>query len=175
MSTSDTSPAAPPVAIVGAGIAGLAVAWELFRRQVPFVVLEQARRPGGVILTEHVDGFTIDAGPDSLLVQKPAAIALCRELGLGERLIPTLEPRTAYILRGGRLHPLPEASVLGIPTRLWPLAATGLFTMRGKLRMGLELAVARRRDDADESIGSFMRTCRADRTIAPVCLWITRL
>jgi oxygen-dependent protoporphyrinogen oxidase len=148
-----------PVAIVGGGIAGLAAAYELHLRRVPFVLFERAPRAGGVILTEEIDGFTIDAGPDALLVQKPAAVALCQELGLGPRLFPTKTPRTAFIVRNRRLHPLPEASVLGIPTRLAPLAATPLFSLPGKLRMGLEIVLPRRRlaRDEDESIGAFIR------------------
>jgi len=104
-----------------------------------------------------VDGYTIDGGPDSLLVQKPEAIALCREIGLGDRLITTKPPRLAFIQRAGRLHPLPAHSVLGIPTRIGPFVGTGLFTWAGKLRMASELFVPARRDDSDESIGSFMR------------------
>ncbi len=146
-----------PVVVVGGGIAGLSVAYELRRQGAPFLLLERAPAPGGVIVTDHVEGYTIDGGPDSLLVQKPAAIELCRELGLGDRLFPTLPPRKAFIYRGGRLHPLPEASVLGIPTRLTPLATTPLFSMPGKLRMAVELFVPRRTDGADESIGGFMR------------------
>jgi oxygen-dependent protoporphyrinogen oxidase len=119
-------------------------------------VLEAERRPGGVIRTESIDGFVIDAGPDALLIQKPAALNLCRELGLGDRLSPTLTPRTAFVLRGGRLIPLPEASVLGIPTRVGPFVTTRLFSWPAKLRMGMELVVPARRDAADESIGSFM-------------------
>ena len=144
------------VAIVGGGIAGLATAYELSRRGVSFVVLERSARAGGVIFSEQIDGFTIDGGPDALLIQKPEAIALCRELGLGERLISTKPPRLAYIQRAGRLHALPAASVLGIPTRLGPFVRTTLFSWSGKLRMGRELFIPPRRDAADESIGAFM-------------------
>ena len=142
--------------VIGGGIAGLSTAYELSRRRRTFVVLEQAARAGGVIYSEEIGGFTIDGGPDSLLIQKPHAIALCEELGLGGRLVPTKTPRIAYIQRGGRLYPLPAASVLGIPTRVRPFLETGLFTWPGKIRMGAELFVARRADDGDESIGSFM-------------------
>jgi oxygen-dependent protoporphyrinogen oxidase len=144
------------VAIVGGGIAGLATAFELSRRGVSFLILERASRAGGVIFSEEVEGFTIDGGPDSLLIQKPEAIALCREIGLGDRLVSTTPPRVAYIQRGGRLHALPAASVLGIPTRIGPFARTTLFSWAGKLRMGAELFVPSRRDDTDESIGAFM-------------------
>ena len=96
-----------------------------------------------MILSEDIDGFTIDGGPDALLVQKPDGIALCQELGLGDRLVPTKPPRLAYIQRGGRLHPLPASSVLGIPTRIGPFVRTGLFSWAGKMRMGAELFVPR--------------------------------
>jgi oxygen-dependent protoporphyrinogen oxidase len=143
------------VVVAGGGIAGLSTAYELSRTGVSFVVLEAGPRAGGVIFSEQIDGFTIDGGPDALLVQKPDGIRLCEELGLGPRLVSTRPPRLAYILRGGRLHALPPASVLGIPTRVEPFLRSGLFTWRGKLRMGAEWFVPPRRDVTDESIGAF--------------------
>jgi oxygen-dependent protoporphyrinogen oxidase len=151
-----SSAISPDVIIVGGGIAGLATAYELHRRAVPFLLLERASRLGGVILNEEVDGFTIDAGPDALLIQKPEGIKLCRELGLGDRLVSTKPPRLAYIQRAGQLYPLPAASVLGIPTRVGPFVRTHLFSWPGKMRMGAELLVPARRDGGDESIGAFM-------------------
>jgi protoporphyrinogen/coproporphyrinogen III oxidase len=142
--------------IIGGGIAGLSAAWELVQRGRRPLVLEAEARVGGVIRTETMDGFVIDAGPDALLIQKPAALTLCRELGLGDRLFPTLAPRTAFVLRGGRLLPLPEASVLGIPTKVRPFVTTPLFSWRAKARMAMELVIPPRRDASDESIGSFM-------------------
>ncbi|HEX7485810.1 MAG TPA: protoporphyrinogen oxidase [Vicinamibacterales bacterium] len=144
------------VIIVGGGIAGLATAYELHRRGVAFRLLERTGRPGGVILTEQVDGFTFDAGPDALLIQKPAAITMCKDLGIGDRLFPTTEPRAAFILRGGTLHPLPESSMLGIPRNVSALAATRLFSIAGKARMAAELFIRPRSDGSDESIASFI-------------------
>ena len=153
------------MAIVGGGIAGLAAAYELSRRNVSFIVLERAARAGGVIFSEEIDGFTIDGGPDALLIQKPEAIALCREIGLGDRLVSTRPPRIAYIQRGGRLHALPAASVLGIPTRVGPFLGTTLFSWAGKLRMGAELFVPPKRDEADEAIGAFIRRRFGDEAV----------
>ena len=143
------------VAVVGGGMAGLAAAYELHRHGVSFVLIEAAPRPGGVVRTERIDGFTLDAGPDSLLVQKPAAIELCREVGLAHRLLPTLEPRTAYVLRGW-LRPLPRASVLGIPTAIRPWAASDLLSPAGRLRLAADLVLPRG-DGSDESVGRFFR------------------
>src|SRR6266550_3218691 len=131
------------VAVAGGGISGLAAAYELQRLGLSVRVLEASDRPGGVIRTDRFDGWVIDGGPDSMLVQKPAAVALCRELGLGDRLISTLTPRTAYVLRGGHLHPIPEGSFLGFPVRVSALAASSLFSMRGKLRMACEAILPR--------------------------------
>ena len=145
------------VAVVGAGISGLAAAYELQRRGIGVQVLEAGGRAGGVITTERFDGWVIDGGPDSLLVQKPGAVALCRELGLGDRLISTLTPRTAYVVRDGRLHPLVEGSFLGFPLSAAALARASLFTLAGRLRMACELLIPRRTGESDESIGSFVR------------------
>jgi oxygen-dependent protoporphyrinogen oxidase len=125
---------------------------------VPHVLLESGERFGGVVLTEREQGFVIEAGPDAMLAQKPEAIALCRELGLGERLIPTDPDRRAvYVLHRGRLHPLPEGMMLAVPTRIAPFLASGLFSWPGKLRMGLDVLLPGKRGDADESIASFLR------------------
>ena len=142
-------------AVVGGGAAGLAAAYELHKRGASFALLDAASRLGGVICTEHVDGFTLDAGPDSLLVQKPAAIQLCEELGLGGRLMPTLKPRTAYVLRD-RLLPIPQGSVLGIPTAIAPWVTSRLLSPAAKLRMAAEVFIPRG-DATQESVGAFFR------------------
>lgn len=154
------------VVVVGGGIAGLAVAYELNRQGHAFTLIEDRPRPGGVILSEEVDGFVLDAGPDALLIQKPEAIKLCQEIGLGDRLVPTNPPRNAFIQRNGRLYQLPAASVLGIPTEWGPFIRTGLFTWPGKMRMGMELFIPRKDDDEDESIGGFMRRRFGDEATA---------
>lgn len=144
-----------PVVIVGGGMSGLAAAYELSRRRVPFVLLEAAPTLGGVVKTERVDGFVIDAGPDALLTQKPAAIELCRELDLGPRLRPQSQ-RGTFLVRGGRLRAMPEASVFGIPTDWSPFATTRAFSLLGKLRMAAEYVLPARASAADESIASFI-------------------
>lgn len=153
------------VVIVGGGITGLAAAYRLLRTgkdasgtPLAVTVLEARPRVGGNIQTERRDGFVIDGGPDAFVATRPQALALCKELGLGERLIPTSEKsRKVYIRQGGVQHQLPEGVVLGIPTRLWPLVKTRLFSWPAKIRMGLDLILPRRRGGGDESVGAFMR------------------
>ena len=145
------------VAVVGGGISGLAAAYELQRRGLNVCVLEGAARAGGVICTDRFDGWVVDGGPDSILVQKPAAVALCRELGIADRLVSTLPPRTAYILRDDRLHRIAEGSFLGFPLDARSLARSSIFSIGGRLRMACELFMPRRGGDEDESIGTFVR------------------
>lgn len=148
----------PDVVIIGGGISGLSAAHALVKRGVGFLLLEAADRWGGVIRTERADGFLLEAGPDAVLAQKPEAVALCRELGLGERLTPTHRTtRAVYVLHRGRLHRLPEGMTLAVPTRMGPLLASNLFSWTAKLRMGLEQFVPAKRDGSDESIASFLR------------------
>jgi protoporphyrinogen/coproporphyrinogen III oxidase len=145
------------VAIVGGGIAGLAAAFELSLRGVPFTLLEASDRLGGLIRTEYDGGFTIEAGADSMLAQKRAGLTLCDELGLTPRLLSMQTPRTAYVLAGGVLHPLPSPSLLGIPASLRQLMAYGLLPPSARVRVALEPLVPRRRDRGDESIAAFFR------------------
>ncbi len=146
------------IAIVGGGISGLSAAYTLQKLGVPYVLLEAERALGGVIRTELRDGFLLEGGPDAILAQKPEALALARELGLAERLVPTNpDDRSVYILHRGELHPLPEGMMLAVPTRLWPFLRSRLFSWPGKLRMGLDLVIPGRGGEADESIASFLR------------------
>lgn len=146
------------VAIVGGGIAGLAAAYAVARRGGVPVLLEAGPTFGGVIRTETVDGFVLEPGPDAMLAQKPEAIALCRELGLGDRLEPTNPVQKAvYVLLGGALHALPEGMALAVPTRVLPVLKSSLFTWPGKIRMGLDVLVPAARGVGDESIASFLR------------------
>ncbi len=153
------------VAIVGAGISGLAAAYDVQRRGLSVRVLEASPRAGGVIATECFDGWVLDTGPDSLLVQKPAAVSLCRELGIADRLVSTLTPRTAHILRDGELHAIPEGSFLGFPITVGALARSSLFSLAGKLRMAAEVVVPRGGGAEDESIAAFVRRRFGDEAV----------
>jgi oxygen-dependent protoporphyrinogen oxidase len=144
------------ILIIGGGITGLAAAYELARRSIPFRLHESSASLGGLIRTEHQAGFTIDSGPDSILAQKPAALQLCEEVGLGPRVQRTTPPRTSFVLKDGRLHPLPGRSVLGIPTTIGGLARYDLLPSRARARIALEPLVPRGGGD-DESVASFFR------------------
>lgn len=155
------------VIIVGGGIAGLAAAFELASRQVPFVLLESSSRLGGLILTERVDGCTLEAGADSLLVQKPAALELCDELGLTNRLISTMPPRVAFVHARGTLYALPSPSLFGIPANADAVAHYDLLSPAAREEL-LRRAALRPAPavDADESVADFFRRQFGPETVA---------
>jgi len=101
------------VIVVGAGIAGLAAAWELMKAGQDVTILESERRPGGVILTERVDGFLVEAGPDGFLAGEPELPALAEEAGIGNRVIEQ-QARGTALWSGGKLQPIDagQAAVL---------------------------------------------------------------
>lgn len=126
-----------PAVVVGAGMAGLAAAYELLRQGVEqFIVLEAAPQAGGVVQSASFEGFSLEAGPDSFLATKSAAADLCRAAGLAHSLTACAEarPRT-WILHRGRLEPLPEGWQFLAPARMGPMLRTRLLSWRAKARL----------------------------------------
>lgn len=152
------------VIIIGAGVSGLACALrlqELSReRNIPLElnILDEAAKAGRTLSTVEKDGFLMEEGPDCFITDKPAGLDLCRKLGLEGELIKTNPAlQQSFILRGNRLHPIPEGFYMMAPSRLTPLMFTPLLSPLGKLRAALEPLVPVRRDPQDESIGAFVR------------------
>ena len=170
MSEGATGGSARPfhVAVVGGGISGLSTAWYVERQAaaagVPVVcsLYESQGRWGGRILTDIVDReegrFVVEGGPDSFLAgQKPWAVDLAVELGLGGRLLGTNDvARKVYVLSKGKPVPLPDGVFLLVPTKFKPFLLSPLISPLGKLRMGLELFVPARKGDTDETLGDFV-------------------
>lgn len=154
------------VVIIGGGITGLAAACKLLELQnqtdpLELTLLESSSRLGGVLKTTERDGFLIEAGADSFISEKPEAINLAKRLGIDSRLIETNQQhRRSFIVRNGKLRPVPEGFQLLAPTRFWPFVSTDIFSWRGKARMALDLIIQRRRDsngNDDESLANFVR------------------
>src|SRR5690349_15997868 len=152
------------IAVLGGGVSGLTAAYTLScARQagapIEEFLIEARDGLGGVIQTENVDGFLIEAGPDSFLTEKPEAAALCRELGLGDSLLGSNDSqRLTSILHRGRLVPLPDGLMLLVPTRIWPMVTTPLLSIGAKLSMASELFMSPPdKPTADKSVADFVR------------------
>ncbi len=148
------------IVIIGGGITGLATAYYLQQyasAAIDTTLIESSPRLGGKILSARQDGFTVECGPDSFITQKPAAITLCRDLGLADQLIGSSIGKPTYVWNRGDLHPIPEGMMLMAPTMMLPFLRSRLISWRGKLRMGMELLIPRREESGDESLASFTR------------------
>ena len=133
----------PTIAVVGAGIAGLAAAWELVHGHdgneplsPRVVVLESGDRIGGKMASAEFAGRTLDLAADAFLARRPEATGLVDELGLADQLVP-VGTSGALLWARGKLRMMPAGLNLGVPTRWWPLARSGI------LSTGESLAVAR--------------------------------
>jgi oxygen-dependent protoporphyrinogen oxidase len=153
------------IAVLGGGISGLTAAYTLARARqsgapIEEFLIEANDHLGGVIRTERVAGFIIEAGPDSFLTEKPEAAALCRDLGLGADLLGSNDDgRRTYILHRGKLVPLPDGLMLLVPTRVWPMISTPLLPFRSKLSLASEwmLPPSGEKQKTDESVADFVR------------------
>jgi oxygen-dependent protoporphyrinogen oxidase len=111
----------------------------LAKKGIGCTLIERQARLGGVIDTERIQGCVLEAGPDSFISQKPWALDLIRELGLRDDVIGSNDHlRKTYVVKRGRLVPLPDGLMLMIPTKILPLLRTPLLGFGTKLRMGLE-------------------------------------
>jgi oxygen-dependent protoporphyrinogen oxidase len=145
------------VVIVGGGISGLTAAYDLKRAGIECVVFEKRPRLGGVIETRHWEDCTFDNGPDSFISQKPEALALIKELGLGEDVIGSNDAlRTTYILKKGRLIALPDGMMMMVPSKIMPVLRSPLLSWAAKIRMGAEL-LRRPGPSTDRSVADFVR------------------
>ena len=154
------------IVIIGGGITGLAAAHRLIEyskataSQLAATVLEASSRLGGTIRTERRDEFLLEHGPDSFISEKPEALELVKRLGLESQLIETnSEHRRSFIVRNGRLRPVPEGFQLLGPSRLWPFISSDIFSWTGKARMALDLLLPRGNigQNIEESLAQFVR------------------
>src|SRR5215213_4754657 len=151
------------IVIVGGGIAGLSAAFYASKK-VPdanIALIESSTRWGGKITTDRVefDGgqFIIEGGPDTFLATKPWGIALCKELGLGDRLHGTNpNKKNTYVLNRNRLLPLPDGLAMMIPTNVQAILKSRLVSWLSKARMGMDFILPAKALNGDESLGTFV-------------------
>lgn len=155
------------IVIIGGGIAGLSAAYYAVKKSkeqglpVNITLIESDSRWGGKITTDRAtfdDGqFIIEGGPDTFLATKPYATALCKELGLGERLHGTNPTKkNTYVLNRNRLLPLPDGLAMMIPTNIQAILKTKLVSWFGKARMGFDFVQPAKAVNGDESLGAFV-------------------
>ena len=145
------------VVVIGGGIAGLAAAHAIARDGGPGVrvtVVEGARRLGGKVHASDLAGLPLDEGAESMQATRPEAVGLTRAVGLDPDLVfPAVSG--AGIWTRGRIRPMPP-SVMGVPTDLRALTASGVLPLAAVLRLPLEPMRAATPFERDVSVGAFV-------------------
>ncbi|HEX2854117.1 MAG TPA: protoporphyrinogen oxidase [Opitutaceae bacterium] len=138
------------IAVLGGGITGLTAAYRLSQRGHRVRLFEQSGRLGGAIRTKMSDGWLAEAGPNTLQ-ETPGIVALIRELGLeSERVEAGAAAKNRFVVRDGKLIPLPLSP--------GALLASPLFSLRAKLRALTEIATSPRTRATDCSVADFARS-----------------
>ena len=146
------------IAIIGGGVTGLSAA---YHAQVSFpganiVLLESADRLGGVLQTDHVDGYTIERSADMFVTDPPDAFDVCQRLGHQDELIQTTPTQDrAFVATGDSMHPVPSGLSLMLPNDLDSVLGSALLDEKAKQRFQQEKDVPARQSDQDESLESF--------------------
>ncbi len=152
------------IAIIGGGITGLAATYELTQQAhrtntpIDIELFEQAPELGGKIITKKDDPYLVEGGPDCFIVEKPWALQLIKELGLENELLNTSSGATGtFVFDNNALHRLPEGVMMMVPTKMLPFLFSKLISWPGKIRMGCDLFIPRRKESGDETLASFVR------------------
>lgn len=168
----DSSPNAVfDLVVVGAGISGLTLAWQVLqeRPDARVLVVEASAHIGGTCRSETDGGFLYDRGPNGFLTSVPSTWQLAHDVGLGEELVEAApEAKRRYLLLDDGLEALPHGPA--------SIVQTGLLSARGKLRAARE-PFTKPGPDVDESVHAFFArrfgTEVADRFAAPMVMGIT--
>ena len=152
------------IAVIGGGASGLAAAHRLIELSIDgttkfdVTLFESSDAPGGVAATRQIGDYLVETGPDMFITNQPAAVNLCQRMGLSDELIPTeTEHRGSLVLRKGKPVRVPEGFMLISPARVWPVLTSRIFSPLGKLRMGLEYLLPRKKDQTDETLAGFVK------------------
>src|SRR5581483_2296751 len=139
----------PHVVVIGGGISGLAAAHELRRAaDVRVTIVEGSPRTGGKLLRGEIAGITTDFGAEALLARRPEALQLIDEIGLSEHVVHPLTIQAGVWSRAA-IRPLPVGHVMGVPSSLSSLAASGVVPPAAVGRAALDDVLPAQRLDGD--------------------------
>lgn len=143
--------------VVGGGIAGLAAAHRLLADGgglVTVTLLETGREVGGKLRVSTLAGVPVDEGAESMQSARPEAVGLARSAGLGREIVYPAAAGGGLWVRGA-VRPMPP-SIMGVPTDLRALTASGVLPVKDVLRMPLEPLRPETTFDSDVSVGAFV-------------------
>ncbi len=135
--------------IIGSGIAGLTTAYKLQHSGCAVNVFESGERVGGAMNTHSQNGWLAEYGPNTILETSTQIKTLITKLGLdGEKLYPNSVSSNRFIVKNGKLLPLPIS----------PLAffSSSLFSAKSKFNIIREPFLPKWQNDYEESLSEFV-------------------
>ncbi len=119
------------IAIVGAGLTGLSIAFYLKKAGIPFVVFEKDSQTGGVIKSEKKEGFIIEKGPNTGVVASLELANLLEEISdISHPIYASEASKKRLIWKNGKWNALPSGIISAL--------STPLFSTRDKIKVAGE-------------------------------------
>ncbi len=177
MTTAPDTMRRPRVVVIGAGISGLAAAWQITRRRhdIDVHILDGAPQIGGLLRVSELEGLALDEGAESMLATRPEAVRLAREVGLSSAIVHPTAARPAVVI-DGELKPFPAGLMMGIPTDLRAMAASGVLSPEALARIPLDYVLPRTPIGDDVSFGDYVAQRLGpdvvDRLVAPLIMGV---
>ena len=138
------------VVVIGAGVTGLTTAHTLQQRGHHVYLLEKSTTPGGAIQSIRRDGFLVEAGPNTMLLNDAAVLEFFRQIGILEDMVDAApEAKKRFIVRGG--------TPMAVPMGPGEFFKTKFLTGRTKLRLLREPFIGRADPSVEESVAAFAR------------------
>lgn len=136
----------------------MASAYYLLQRGLSPVMVEGQRRLGGLISTDRVNGCRLEAGPDSYVATKPSVSELAKSIpGLAGQIMGSNDAaRRIFVVKNGKLVPMPHGMVMMVPAEWGPALRSPLFEPATKLRFASEYFQSPRRRVEDVTIAEFI-------------------
>ncbi len=158
--------------VIGGGIAGLVVAWELAGGGLRPALLEAGDHLGGAVRSHRVAGLELDAGAESFAGTPPDVRDLIADLGLAADIVEPA-PAGAWVRHAAGTAPLPAAALLGIPGYPWAGDARRVIGLGGAIRSTVDRVLpARSLGGAGVTLGAAVRRRLGrrvlDRLVEPV-------
>ncbi|KAK9225532.1 hypothetical protein WN943_010574 [Citrus x changshan-huyou] len=152
----DFSGSAKRVAVVGAGVSGLAAAYKLKSNGVNVMVFEADERAGGKLRSISKDGLIWDEGANTMTESEMEVKGLLDDLGIREKQQFPISQYKRYVVRNG----VPFL----IPTNPIALITSNFLSAQSKFQIILEPFLWKKSDsakvsaeDAKESVGGFFQ------------------
>ncbi len=128
----------------------MAAGWHRHQRGERVLVLDRSSQPGGVVQTVEQDGYRVETGPNTLMVNDRRVMDLIEQLGLSQQMVEAApDAAKRFLVKDGQVIAAPMSPV--------DLYQTSLFSAQAKRRLLAEPFQGKYRSKGEESLADFVR------------------